>query len=68
LPKAVHKHDQSIESGQHTSTRAFFESLTKPTHEDTVLLPFGTRHSSSPFTRLSRTAHRGRFRNTTAHK
>lgn len=36
--KAVYKHDQSIVSGQHTSTRAFFESLTKPTHEDTVLL------------------------------
>lgn len=37
--KAVHKHDQSTESGRHTSTRAFFESLTKPTHEDTVLPP-----------------------------
>ncbi len=48
-PKAVHKHDQSIESGQHTSTRAFFESLTKPTHEDTSLPPTPTTLSRKSF-------------------
>ena len=50
--QAIHERDQSTESSQYTSTRAFSESLTKPTHEDTVLLPTRTHqrraHISTP--------------------
>lgn len=63
--KAVHKRDQSIESSQYTSTRAFFESLTKPTHEDTELQPtrttrarFSTGHSSNPLTPFTHTGNK----------